>query len=202
MSDNLKWDAKRHDKAVTALNEETARQRVMPQIVKTYEAWKRRFKKKPKTQPEVIQELYRLQGMVGDITKHTPGMANFREFTMNLLDDKISDVVNTACGTRNIFTERAVPTSDNSLSIPEFHPFDTAEDLNGIPFLKKHIDREGFVGFIRSGRIIHALYSNDEIVLCGHVLTMVGINTLPTLEQVRKEIAKRPVDEGHKEGAD
>lgn len=192
MSDDIRWNKDRHDKAVSALQQEEARKKVMPQIVKTYEAWKRRFVKKSKTQPEVIQDLYRLRDMMGDVTKHTPGMEAFREFTMNMIDDKITDVVNTACGTKNVFNERAVETASGSASIPEFHYFETQEELEAIPFLKKHKERDGFVGLLRSGRIIHAWYDHGEIVLCGYCLTMVGLEKLPTIDQVRKALKEKP----------
>src|SRR5688500_13189077 len=159
MSD-LKWDAERHDKAVNSLREREGRKKAAALISQVYTSWKRRFKKKPKTQPEVIQELYRLRDMVADACKHTPGMEEWRTFTMNLIDDQISKVVNTECGKLNVFTERAVDTSENAVSIPEYHTFSSSEELEAIPFLKKHVEREGFVGFIRDGRMIYALYGD------------------------------------------
>lgn len=187
----LRWNKKRHDEAVEKATALEGNKRGRQIVANKYQLWKNNLKKLAKrkklTTQVMIAELYKLRDEVADAMKHTPGMEEWRVFTMNLIEDKISQVLKTDFGTRNVITEWLAPErreNADGLLMSETGEFGTYEEFTAIPFVRKYLVMDGFVGFYSSALFVNALFMDGEIAVVGTVQCGVGLEKLPTHKEI------------------
>lgn len=194
----LKWSPEKHDLKVETFQQDEAKKKAMLIIGRCYLSWKRDLERAIKrakgkfTGQDLVTRLYDLHGQVGKACQHTPGMKEFREFTMSMIEDRISEIIATKGLQLNLFAEYLPPNpTTTGLTVPEKHTFGNLDEFIEIPYLKAFKDKVGFIGFIREGKGIFALFEGGEHTPVGVVLTLdCEIERLPTRLQMSKELEK------------
>lgn len=199
----LKWDAKRHDDTVDRIQLLEANKHGRALVAMTYERWKKRLCKKQRTPQEVIAELYKLRDMVCDATKHMKGMKEWRVFTMNLIEDKISEFLKADFAVRNMATEWLEPDrrqNAEGLLIAEKGEFTNRQEFEALPFVRRFIVKEGFIGFYSSGMFINALFDGGEFMPVATVITTLGVTEYPTHKEIVGALGELPNPAGEAPG--
>lgn len=191
----LSWDPEKHDHQIQSRLSEESKSKARSLISRAYSEWKRRLQRRIKkgeikTRQELIQEVYALHEIVAREAS-APEMFEYRSFTLDLVEDKIGELVLTNGWAKNLFTE-FVPeqASSHTFTVPQRHTFETLEDFEAIPWIKSFRDKVGFVGFVRDLRQIWALFKDGEITQVGVVAGIKGLERLPTRQELQKELLK------------
>lgn len=193
MSD-LRFDPSKHDSKIADLRAGEAKQKALALVQTTYQNWQRELKRKIKrkeitTAQDLISAVYDLQSRLGKIIGHASEMQEFRRFCFDMLDDKVGEIVLTSGWAKNMFSE-FVPTSNTAFTIPQRFAFGTYEEFEEIPSLKSFKQKDGFIGFVRDSKAIYAWF-RDDLIKVGVIANSKGIEKLPTLGEVRKELGKK-----------
>lgn len=200
----LKWDKKRHDETVERIEALEANKRGRELVAMTYERWKKRLCKKARTPQDVIAELYKLRDMVCDATKHMKGMKEWRVFTMNLIEDKISELLKADFTTRNMATEWLDPErrqNAEGLLLAERGEFTNRQEFEALPFVRRFIVKDGFIGFYSSGMFMNALFDGGEFMPVATVITTLGLTEYPTHKEIVGALGELPTPPSEAPGA-
>ena len=185
MSD-LKWNKKKHDENLRKEEALKQRHRVLKIAGDIYGRWKRSLCSKPRTQKEILTGLYELRDAVGKAVDKE-GLSDWRDFTMNIISDKIAQLVTAQIAETNRITEYIPKFSACKPHEAEFRGRDEFEE---IPFIKNFTKAEGFVGFARQFPEVYALYDDGETLLVGKSTTEIGLTDFPTMAELQSEMGK------------
>lgn len=199
---SLKWVPDKHDLKIESFRSEEARKKAMAIVGSLYQTWKRKLEKdikkgRVKSTQHLVAAIYDLHGQVANAVKHSPGMEEWRAFTMNLLEDKVSQLIRTAGGKNEImeYIPDALVQDSHRLIIPQTHQFATLEEFNALPYIQRFAAKVDFIGFVLSGKFVKAIFLDGTIEPVGIVMSYTGIGKLPTEQQMRDELGKLPEDE-------
>lgn len=199
---SLAWSPEKHDLKVTQFKEGEAKKRAMEIIGQHYLSWKRGLERRVKkgavkTTQDLISAIYELHGAVGKAVAHTPGMSEWRTFSLAMLEDKVSLLIRTEAGTKNEIVEYlpgSLLRDPHRVVVPETHQFETWEEFNAIPYVKRFTSNVDFVGFFSSGKFVKALYRDGEAVEVGIVLSAKGLENIPTHKELVDNLPPLPED--------
>jgi len=194
----IKWNlAKKVER-----EKEEAKIKALKLAAKVFSNWKHELIKKPRTRPEIISMLYRLRDEA--LAKVDDDMEGWRTFFMDIIEDKVTQVMTDSIVARNDITEY-VPTFGKpepkpgdlilagDIKKPRSFPFRSAQEFLQVPFIQSFSKKDGFTGFVRRDYFIEALFNDGDLVPVGKVSNTIGIVWIPTLEQFQKELAKSAV---------
>ena len=122
-----------------------------------------------------------------------PALFEFRSFTMAMIEDKISQVIQTECGTKNMIVEwlpEIVRNAPDRVTAPQQAVFSTEAELYEVPFVKNHHAKSECVGLLRDGLWVKALYTDGNFVPVGMCANTVGTIQLPTVTQMQKALSE------------
>lgn len=217
----LNFDPKKHDTKVDGLKaiEETAqqkrkRERAMFECKKYYDEWKRQLIRKAKkegtvTSQYVIDQVYALMSGVGKICKDR-GVADWLHFTLQMLEDKIGQLVAIGIMRRNRVTQYVpdAPTPmdpennaivrKNMLDNPTYADFETEEEFRAIPWIAAVEKKADFIGFVTHGLFVVAVFDDGEPVPVAIAACHIGLGKLPTLESMQRLLSQHEAPEDEK----
>lgn len=195
MSDDIKWNKEKKE----LRDAERDRERLKDKVGLVYKHWKARLTARVKRPTsDLIKMAEELRDQVKKAVEET-GLQNdpFGIETMKLIQAKVEnlhdlDDLNMAVGSStdqiNILTRFLPDRPDGQPQTPETYEFRTEEELFGVAFVKKWIVEDGFVGLVRKGNAIYALFESSEMRLIGAVATRIGVERLPTVEEFQKNV--------------
>lgn len=195
MSDEIRWNREKKDQR----DQEIARELMKQKVVRAYNEWKANLKSKRKLKIQDIEKSaqdMRLQ-VVAALTRTGLIDDPWGKQTLAILDGKIADitaaiaaddVLKTKTAHINIFTRYLPDRPDGQPQTPETYEFKTETELRAIPFVASIIRQDGFVGIVREDNKLIGLFASGELVLLGAVATRVGIERIPTKEEMTKAI--------------
>lgn len=191
----LAWNPSKHDQEVGARLTEANKSKARSLISQAYNEWKRQVQRRIKsktiqTRQDLVKELYALHDIVARETS-APEMFDYRAFCLAMIEDKIGEIIETRGWRLNIFVEFIPEQSENAtvLSISQKHTFETLEEFLSIPFLAAYREKVGFIGFVRNHRQIFAFFNDGAFTKAGAVISLKGIDKLPTMLEIEKELA-------------
>jgi len=190
MSDELRWNKRKHDEEIESHRAATDRIKAMSEVQRAYLTWKKNCVRRKKSVKELVAEVYRLHGEIGKILERYPDLKEFRNDTMGWLEDKVSLLTLSNGGQKNILFEYVAGGLTTALAMPQGFTFDSEDQFKLIPLVERFTKRDGFVGFLRHGKWIKALFNDDEIVNVGLVLNLKGVERFPSPEQMRDAMRK------------
>lgn len=193
----LNFNPEDHDRKVEHRLSEAAKSKTRSLISRAYAEWKRRLQRRikkgeVKTRQELIAELYDLHAIVGrDATG--PEMYEWRTFTMEIIEDKVSELIISNGWQLNVFAEFPADGTSTALSIPQRYTFSTIEELREVKPIKLLNGKEDFIGIVREQKTLFAFYEGGELVPIGAVLKLDDqVKRLPTRHEMARELAKLP----------
>lgn len=199
----IRWDQskkKQRDQERADADALKARQNAAWAVTEAYKALKKRLlrKKGGRTKEEVNDFLLDLRNKASMLLKDQP---DAQAFALELIDEKFSVAKKTGFTERNLI-RAYVPNStfidgpgvdpiakhNATTAIPEA-TFSTYAELQQVPFVKRVIEKEGFVGLVVDWPWLAAFFSDEELVRVGHLSNSVGLGDvnggLPTWAQFR-----------------
>lgn len=193
---DLKFNPELHDNRVASRLTEANKSKARSLISQAYNEWKRQVQRRIKsktiqTRQDLVKELYALHDIVARETS-APEMFDYRAFCLAMIEDKIGEIIETRGWRLNIFVEFIPEQSENAtvLSISQKkHTFDTLEEFLSIPFLAAYREKVGFIGFVRNHRQIFAFFNDGAFTKAGAVISLKGLDKLPTMLEIEKELA-------------
>lgn len=195
----LAFNPESHDQKVDTRRAEESKSKARELVSRHFLEWKRKLqrqikKKEIQTQQQLIASLYELHGVVAREAS-SPEMFEWRSFTMDLIEDKISEIIRTNGWKLNMFTEYLPEVkATDALAVPQQYTFETLEDFLKIPFLTSFREKQGFVGFIRDQRIVYGFFKDGEMVRAGIVAQVKGLEALPTKYEVERDLKKAAIE--------
>lgn len=198
MSDDIKWNKQKAQERA----DERHRKKARAHVGKMYQDWKKILCSQPRTPQEVVASLYKLKDEIMDYL-HSEGLAtmkDFHDFTCNLVEDCIARAITSQMSGSNVITPAEIEGVDIPTHLkPKPAQFKTIAEFLSIPWIVRYRNNSGFVGFLRQGRIIHALYSDNmaqhtgvpDLPVVGTVSNTVGLDQLPSPETFFTELGKK-----------
>lgn len=186
-------DKERADRAI-----EHDKQKVLWTVTEAYKKLKKRLLKRKdgREKDDVFNFLLDLRNTVcAHLDKQ--GLEQHKDFALSLIDDKLAMAKATGINEKNVLTAY-VPNStyidgpgvdpiakhNATLNVPQA-TFSTMEELCAIPWVKKVMEQEGFVGLIIQFPLLNAFFTDEELVKIGFLANSVGVGKLPTWDEFR-----------------
>lgn len=196
MSDDIKWNKKK----AQARSDKRERDRIKARIGKMYQDWKQVLCGQPRTPREVIQHLYKLKDdLMTYLAKEGQAtMDDFRDFTVNLIEDNIARAIVTEMTGSNTITP-ALPEKVDVPShlVPKPTAFKNRMEFMAIPWIAGYLRKSDFVGFLRKGKLVLALFSDElaqqtgNLPVVGSVSNVVGVEHLPSPDDFFASLAEK-----------
>lgn len=183
----FKFDKSKHDERV--------KERVKEQLLHKAEGIWARFKnrilklpKKQRTQKHIVKLTVNLRNELYLLTE-PEDLQQWKSYTMEIIDNLI-ERINVSMGlSDNEFTAYIPSTLRKDENVfGESHKFRVLTDFSVIPTVALVRAREGFVGFLRDGLTICALWKDGETTPVGRVKHNEGLVMIPTVKDYRKEL--------------
>jgi hypothetical protein len=199
----LNFNTSKHDAKVeqAVSKEEQQKQerdakRVKKLIHTAYTQWVKKLKSKPRTPKDILEATYQLQALLGSYDKacKNVGLEDFHKFTMEIVEDKLAQIVATDIVANNQITmfvpdHPTMLDDDNDRIVREqlqrdAKPvtFRTLDELKAIPFVKAVIQKSGFVGLCLHSNGLVGVFRSRDVVPIGFLVNGVGVENLPTTE--------------------
>lgn len=197
---DIKWNLEKK----LEREKEEARKKALKLAATVFRDWKAKLIKKPVPRAELISKLYELRDKAIAAVGADPELKDWREFCMDLIDDKISQAMTDNIVLKNDITQY-VPTFGEDepkpgdlilrgdIKKPRLFAFRSLPEFLQVPFVQEFSGKADFVGFVRRSYFIDALFKDGELVPVGKVSNTIGIASIPTLEQFQAEMAKAAV---------
>jgi len=207
----IKWNKKKQEERTKQSDYDKAKLRSR----KIWETFVLKCKQCKRTEDEILQFFKEMsEEMVfwldSDECKLLMGesYSDYREFTLDLLNEKAASLAVGGVTDKNTIEEYRpdmgqAPTAPE----PEFFlkdiklsrsrarrmEFKTVKQLRKIPFVEAFTVREGFVGMVREGLLLFALFEDGETLPVGKCANLIAIGEgIPTASQFAKMMAKLP----------
>lgn len=180
MSD-IKWNIKRHDEHVS----DTEKSKVKTKIGDIYENWRKGIGKAVRSSKDLRLSLIGLkESVLREAAKHD-GMADWIEFTSQIVDEKIQLIEKEGANPTN----RITLFREERTHMPvEEYTFSTREEMVELPIIKEVKATEGFQGFAVHNFILFAVYEDGTVNAVGHLRSYRGLDHLPTLGDVHRAL--------------
>lgn len=200
----IKWDASNKDQRdAERIARDNANNlvRAMETCTEAYTYTKNtleRHARHERLKPQTIYDLYR--ALLGDVDKATkqPGCEEYRRITMTMVEDAMNRALaaNLAAnlGAGNWILE--APSPDSGVTpegdIPlKVAPFTSEEELNAIPWVSEWTQQAGYIGLVRQGRKLMALFPPGPLAI-GTLGNNVGCEKIPTIEAFSAAMKEKP----------
>lgn len=167
------------------------KQRALNVLADAYRTLKKRLLRRKHGRPkeDVYNFLLDLRNLVtANLDKE--GLKDHKDFCLQMIEEKFNVAKAINVNERNAIT---CYQPDRPLDAPgkEFHKagmqafFATEEELLEIPWVKKVMEQEGFVGFLIQWPMLVAWFDDEETVKVGFLVNSIGLGRFPTFNEFR-----------------
>lgn len=192
MDDEIKWNQKKK----ADRDKEIARTKAKQAVGKVYADWKARLLAKKKLKLEDLPKFGAGLRLAVAAAIEANGLTDdpFGQQSLKLVEDKIEDIGAALRAGQvlarqtpfiNHLTRFLPDRPDQQPQTPEVYEFRTEAELMAIPFIKGMTAMKDWIGLTREGNKLFAWYDPDELVLVGAITSRVGVEKLPTVQEVR-----------------
>ena len=182
MDEPIRWNKKKHDETRKSSDQDRGKAKVE----QLYLSWKKEIQG-CRTSKGLADRTEKFKGRVMAVAKKYGMSPAWLEFTIALIDEKVKILRAGGLHAPNQLT--IMTQSGDKTSIME-HDFQTRQEFEAIPLVKRLMDGKNFGGFAISDTVLFAVYKDLTWNSVGHVKSRKGLEHMPTMEQVQVELEK------------